>query len=135
MIPLLFGIAVFVRIFGRALRDPAFRGLAISVLLVLAAGTAFYPLIEGWSVLDSLYFSVITLTTVGFGDFAPETAVGKIFTILYIFVGLGFIMAFVTTIVQKSPLWTLELGEGGSEAQGRAPSEGESDRDSQKAHH
>ena len=129
MIGLIIGIMVFVRILRNAMRDAQFRGLAGSVALVLAAGTTFYPLVEDWSVLDSLYFSVITLTTVGFGDFAPETATGKIFTILYIFVGLGFIMAFVTTIVQRSRFWTMgvddppsdrEAADGsGADARGR----------------
>lgn len=111
MFGLMLGITVFIRVFRRAMRDTAFRGLAASVAVVLAAGTAFYPVAEGWSVLDSLYFSVITLTTVGYGDFSPETAVGKMFTILYIFVGLGFIMAFVTTIVQRSKFWTVNLDD------------------------
>lgn len=111
MFGLILGITVFIRVFRRALRDTAFRGLAGSVAVVLAAGTLFYPIVEGWSVLDSLYFSVITLTTVGYGDFSPETAVGKMFTILYIFVGLGFIMAFVTTIVQRSKFWTMNIDD------------------------
>lgn len=105
MIGVVFGFIVFMRILRNALLDPAFRGLTISVALVLALGTTFYPFIEGWSVLDSLYFCVMTLTTVGFGDFTPETTAGKIFTILYVFIGLGFVMAFVTTIVQHSKIW------------------------------
>ena len=111
MFGLIIGITVFVRVLRRAMRDAAFRGLAGSVAVVLAAGTLFYPLAEGWSVLDSLYFSVITLTTVGYGDFSPETAVGKGFTIVYIFVGLGFIMAFVTTIVQRTKFWTMDVDD------------------------
>ncbi len=111
MFALIIGITVFVRILWNAMRDPQFRGLAGSVAAVLAAGTTFYSLVEDWSVLDSLYFSVITLTTVGFGDFAPETAVGKLFTIFYIFIGLGFIMAFVTTIVQRSRFWTMGVDD------------------------
>ena len=101
----LFGFLVFIRILRNALKDPAFRGLSTSVALVLAIGTAVYPIMEDWSVLDSLYFCVITLTTVGFGDITPETTAGKIFTILYVFIGLGFVMAFVTTLVQRSKIW------------------------------
>ena len=41
--------------------------------------------------MDALYFSVTTLTTVGLGDLAPKTAPGKLFTVLYIFVGLGIV--------------------------------------------
>ena len=107
MFALIIGITVFVRILWNAMRDPQFRGLAGSVAAVLAAGTTFYSLVEDWSVLDSLYFSVITLTTVGFGDFAPETAVGKLFTSFYIYIGLGFIMASVPTIVHRSRSGTM----------------------------
>ena len=92
------GLVVMLRRFVRATRDAwksdeAFRVLLALVVSLLVSGTTFFTLVEGWSVLDSFYFSVTTLTTVGFGDPAPATAAGKIFTILYIFVGVigGFI--------------------------------------------
>ena len=66
------------------------------------SGTTFFTLVEGWSVLDSFYFSVTTLTTVGFGDPAPATAAGKIFTILYIFVGLGVIGGFINVLAKHT---------------------------------
>src|SRR5215217_2584317 len=69
-------------------RDPQFRSLVFLVLVTLLGGTVFYSTIEGWSVVDALYFSVTTLTTVGLGDLAPKTTVGKIFTVIYIFAGL-----------------------------------------------
>ena len=74
----------FFRIIRDGLKDPEFRGLFYWVLGILGLGTWFYARVEGWGVLDSLYFSVITLTTVGYGDFSPQTPAGKIFTILYI---------------------------------------------------
>ncbi len=101
----IFGLIVFTRILRNALQDAAFRALTTSVVLVLAVGTAVFRVLEDWSVLDSLYFCVITLTTIGFGDFSPETAAGKIFTMFYVFIGLGFMMAFVTTLVQRSKYW------------------------------
>jgi len=89
---------VIVRALRTLLKDPRFRSLMVLVLLTLAMGTFFYHSVEGWSWLDSLYFSVITLTTVGYGDFTPQTDSGKIFTMIYIFLGLGILFGFVTPI-------------------------------------
>lgn len=72
------------------------------VVVTLACGTLFYWNVEGWGLLDSLYFSVITLTTVGYGDLAPTTADGKVFTMLYIFAGIGIILGFVNTVAERS---------------------------------
>src|SRR5919202_1239421 len=89
----------FVRAFAGAWRrDPQFRSLVALVFFTLLSGTIFYSLQEGWSVVDAFYFSVTTLTTVGLGDLAPTTTIGKLFTILYIFVGLGLVAAFITTL-------------------------------------
>lgn len=89
---------VIVRALRTLLKDPKFRALLFLVILTLAIGTFFYHSVEGWSWLDSLYFSVITLTTVGYGDFTPKTDSGKIFTMIYIFLGLGILIGFVTPI-------------------------------------
>jgi voltage-gated potassium channel len=82
-------------------RDPEFRTLVILVFFTLLAGTIFYSLQEGWSLVDALYFSVVTLTTVGLGDLAPTTTIGKLFTIVYIFSGLGLIAGFIHTIAKE----------------------------------
>ena len=88
-----------------AIKDPAVQTLAIVLAIVLTIGTLFYWRVEEWSLLDSLYFSVVALTTVGLGDFAPETSAGKVFTIIYLISGVGLMMAFATAIVQRSRLW------------------------------
>jgi voltage-gated potassium channel len=67
-------------------------------------------------VLDSIYFSVTTLTTVGFGDPAPATAAGKIFTMVYIFVGLGVIGGFIN-VLAKHTFARRMRGAGASEDQ------------------
>jgi hypothetical protein len=90
----------FIR-FGRAIKkgfkDPEFRGLLFFVLAILFSGTLFYHFSEGWSYIDSLYFSVTTLTTVG-GDGTPHTVLGKVFTIIYVFVGIGIILGFINRV-------------------------------------
>jgi|SRR5215216_3168020 len=93
-------------------RDPQFRSLVFLVLVTLLGGTVFYSTIEGWSVVDALYFSVTTLTTVGLGDLAPKTTVGKIFTVIYIFAGLSIILGFIETVAKET--LDRQRGRGGS---------------------
>jgi hypothetical protein len=92
----------FFRSIWLGLKDREFRALFIWVLIVIAIGTTFYARIEGWRVLDALYFTIITLTTVGYGDLAPQTDPGKIFTMVYIFVGLSLISGFIILLGEHS---------------------------------
>lgn len=71
------------------------KALMLAVLFILSIGTIFYHNIEGMSYLDALYFSVMTLATVGYGDLSPQTAFGKLFSILYVFVGVGILTALI----------------------------------------
>ncbi|MCP4459700.1 MAG: two pore domain potassium channel family protein [Cytophagales bacterium] len=80
------------------LRDKEYRQLLYTTFLTLTTGTIVYHFLEGWSWIDSLYFSTITLSTIGYGDFYPHTDAGKIFTILYIIVGVGIILSFINTL-------------------------------------
>ncbi len=66
--------------------------ISIIVLLVLVSiGTTGYTAIEGWRLLDSLYMTVSTLATVGFGEVHPLSDAGKVFTILLIIFGVSVI--------------------------------------------
>ena len=67
-------------------------GLAIGLL---AIGTVAYRLLEDWSWVDSLYFSVVAVTTVGFGDLTPSTDVSKLFTVVYILSGITIITTYL----------------------------------------
>ena len=58
-----------------------YRYLGSSVIIILGIGTVFYRFVEGFSWIDAYYFSVVTLATVGYGDLAPRTTAGKLFTI------------------------------------------------------
>jgi hypothetical protein len=75
--------------------DPEFRGLFWTVLAVLAGGTVYYHFREGWSWVDAFYFCVVTLATVGYGDFAPTTTETRLFTVVYIIIGLGLLSSFI----------------------------------------
>ncbi|MBK0327049.1 two pore domain potassium channel family protein [Rhodobacteraceae bacterium F11138] len=69
----------------------------ISLIGIIASGTVFFHFVEGWSWLDSYFFTVVTISTVGYGQLVPATALGKLATTALIFVGLG---VFVIAIQQ-----------------------------------
>jgi voltage-gated potassium channel len=75
-----------------------FRGPLIVLVLVLALGVAGYTLIECWSFLDALYMTVITVTTVGYGEVHPLSPYGRIFTIVLIVTGTGAVLYTFTAL-------------------------------------
>lgn len=89
---------IFIRTLISFLRDAQYRSLLVASGITLTTGTVCYHYIEGWPWLDALYFSTITLTTIGYGDFSPSSDLGKVFTIVYIIIGVGLILSFVNTL-------------------------------------
>ena len=79
----------------------AYQYLVLATVLVVAIGTVFYHVVEHFSYVDAYYFSVVTLVTVGYGDFVPVTTLGKLFTTLYLFVGVGIITTFITYTLKR----------------------------------
>jgi hypothetical protein len=77
------------------------RALILWMLGLLLIGTLFYHQIEGWSWLDSLYFCVITLSTIGYGDMSPAEPASKIFTMIYVFLGLSIFVSFVNMLAKE----------------------------------
>ena len=65
------------------------RSILLLLALVVASGTVFFRLVEGWGWVDSYFFTVVTLSTVGYGNLVPATVLGKIGTTVFIFTGLG----------------------------------------------
>lgn len=82
--------------------EPAGRVLILGVMAIVATGTTFYTIVEGWSVIEALYFTVITLTTVGYGDFHPTTDGSRIFTIFFVLTGVSFILGFLNFIIGRA---------------------------------
>lgn len=78
-----------------------YRVLLALTVLTLATGTVVYHYVEHFKWLDSYYFSVVTLATVGYGDFVPHTNFGKLFTTFYIFIGVGIITSFITYTMRR----------------------------------
>ena len=67
---------------------------------LLVLGVLGYMMIEGWSFLDAIYMTVITLATVGYGEVHEISPTGRIFTVFLIFLGVGFFLYVVGNVVQ-----------------------------------
>ncbi len=81
-------------------REPEGKVLLTSAATALAVGTVVYHVLEGWSFIDSFYFSVVTLATVGYGDLHPTTDAAKLFTVAYILVGIGILAGFASELTK-----------------------------------
>jgi voltage-gated potassium channel len=78
------------------------RGSLLLVASLLIVGTFFYVIVEGWGVVDAIYFCAMSLATVGYGDVVPDTDVGKIFTVVYVLSGIGILVSFFTSLTAKT---------------------------------
>ena len=84
----------FAKVMRAGWGDAEFRGLSIVLGSWVSLGTIIYSVREGWSLIDSLYFSVMTLTTIGYGDFSPTTSWMRLYTVIYAVMGIGLFVAF-----------------------------------------
>jgi voltage-gated potassium channel len=82
----------------RALRH--LRFLAAALVALVAAGTAGFHYLEGWSWFDSLYMVVITLTTIGYGEVHQLSHTGKIFNMAFIVAGVALATVAVGSLTQ-----------------------------------
>ena len=67
------------------------------IICINALGVIGYMVIEGWNFRDSLFMTVITITTVGYGEVHELTAAGEIFTIVLLVFGVGIILYLLGT--------------------------------------
>jgi len=75
------------------------RSYLFLLLAVLVLGTLAVILTEGLSPLNAFYFVIVTIATVGYGDFVPQTGYGKIVAVLLIIAGVGTFIAIFTEII------------------------------------
>ncbi|MFZ2969804.1 MAG: potassium channel family protein [Minisyncoccia bacterium] len=80
---------------------PGFLASFCVFIFLLFVGMIFYSYSEKWGYIDSLYFSVITLATVGYGNLHPTNPMSKIFTIFYVLIGVGLAL-YVATSLSRS---------------------------------
>ena len=72
----------------------------LAVTIAIGFGTIGFYLIEGWSILDSLYVAAQTVTTVGYGDLTPATRNGRIFSTAFMLVAVGVVLYALTSVGQ-----------------------------------
>ncbi|MTI23123.1 potassium channel protein [Fulvivirga sp. RKSG066] len=83
---------------GRTLSKLGFATMLFIISMVI--GTVGYKSVEGYTTLDALYMSIITFSTVGFGEIGALSDSGKLFTILYITLNLG-ILAYTVSVLSS----------------------------------
>jgi voltage-gated potassium channel len=83
------------------------RYAIIALAAAILFGTIGFHFVEGWTLADSLYVTVQTLTTVGYGDLPPRSGSGRLFAVVVMLIGAGGVALAVSTIVQSVVKWEL----------------------------
>ncbi len=73
----------------RLSQEGRWTGVAVALFLLPLTGTLGYVLIEGWDWFDAFYMTVITITTIGYQEVHPLSPMGRIFTVVFVFFGVG----------------------------------------------
>ena len=73
----------------------------VMIVAVLIVGTLGFHFIEGWPLLESAYVATQTVTTVGYGDITPQTHTGRIFSLIFMLLGVGTVLYGLTQIARS----------------------------------
>lgn len=72
---------------------------AVSAILTwVAIGTISFHFLEDWTWIQALYYSVVTLSTVGYGDLVPTTDLSRLIAVIYIIFGVGIMLTALGSI-------------------------------------
>lgn len=71
-----------------------------SVIGYYVLGVYFYHITENWTIIDSIYFVTVSVSTVGYGDYHPTTDTGRLFTIAFIIAGFIFVLSAVDELAK-----------------------------------
>jgi len=121
MLPLALAFRGLARAVSGVMRDPETKALPFVAAALVLTGTIFYWRFEDWTIVEALYFSVVTLTTVGYGDLHPTTPGTEIFTIFYILTGIGVFVALLASVAQQYIAQKAEQPSARERLQARRP--------------
>ncbi len=121
MISLLSILKRFVSVVRAGWGEAEFRGLTIILASWLALGTIIYTVYEEWTPVESFYFCVMTLTTIGYGDYTPTDSTMQLYTAIYAVLGIGFVVSFNTMLVRIAWTSRRSTDQGGADAGTAAP--------------
>ena len=105
------------------------RKALIATIGYVAIGMIVWPILEGWDVVQALYFTFVCLTTVGYGDFSPATDEGKAVSCVFVFVGIGLIASALGIVAG----WVMDKMEEAAEAEKAVAAKSPEEREAEDA--
>ena len=91
-------LSTFSKHIGRFIRTNNLHYVVVCTIIVVLLGAGGISLTEGIEFTDALWWSIVTVTTIGYGDIVPTTAIGRIIATLIMLTGIGFLGALTGTI-------------------------------------
>jgi voltage-gated potassium channel len=99
--------------------DPRFRALVGATGTLVLIGTLYYVVSQDWSLVDSFYFTISTLTTVGYGDLAPSGDGAKLATVALQLSGIGLFVLLLGEVAKRS-MTNRDTGPAGPDGESRS---------------